>query len=402
MDNRRRVLMSGVEGASSILPAEYQELEYIESTGTQYINTGIYLSSSDVVKCKFELTAATTSLADAILGAYDESNFFVLLMRSPTQARVGTSSNQTTSTNSQVNTLYDISLTNGTYVENGTTYTFTPASDFTQTKSCYIMFRNQTTAAVVPVSAKVYSFEIEGKFNGIPCIRKSDGVTGMYDLINNTFLANAGTGSFIRGPEIIYSAEFNDLKIYGDSIQNEVPSPTSPVDVKSIGTLVTSGQHSGQYEIKILINNGSTLTPYYLYVDEPLRKIGTTADVLDYKNHKVIRNIKEYIFKGTEAVGLGSTSQSNKKRLYISTPGTARSGNNAVTVLCSHYPANTPNRSYTCVLCCSGYDSIGRSCIYDDDYQTTAAFNAFTLGLYNNNTPIKFYGILDTPIEETI
>lgn len=199
--DRRRALMFGEESEGR-LPAEYQEVEYIESTGTQYIDTNVNLSSSDVVKCKFELTAATASLADAIFGAYDSSDFFVLLMRSPIQARVGTSSNQTTSTNYELNKIYDTSLTNGTYIENGTTYTFTPSSDFTQIKSCYIMFRNQATANVVPVSAKVYSFEIEGKFNGIPCCRKADGVIGMYDTVSETFFTNAGAGNFGKGNDV--------------------------------------------------------------------------------------------------------------------------------------------------------------------------------------------------------
>ena len=76
-----------------MLPPEYQEVEYIASSGTQYIDTGIKLSSADTVKCKFEITSSTSSMADAIYGCHNAGIFFVLLMRSPTQARVGTSSN---------------------------------------------------------------------------------------------------------------------------------------------------------------------------------------------------------------------------------------------------------------------------------------------------------------------
>ena len=35
-----------------------------------------------------------------------------------------------------------------------------------------------------------------------PCYRKADNVAGMYDIVNNTFLTNAGTGSFILGPDV--------------------------------------------------------------------------------------------------------------------------------------------------------------------------------------------------------
>ncbi len=40
------------------------------------------------------------------------------------------------------------------------------------------------------------------KFEMIPCYRKSDGVIGMYDLVNKKFFTNAGTGSFTKGADV--------------------------------------------------------------------------------------------------------------------------------------------------------------------------------------------------------
>ncbi len=37
----------------------------------------------------------------------------------------------------------------------------------------------------------------------VPCYRKSDNEIGMYDLVSNTFYINAGTGTFIKGPDVI-------------------------------------------------------------------------------------------------------------------------------------------------------------------------------------------------------
>lgn len=188
----------------SRLPAEYQEVEYIQGSGTQYINTGISLTSEDTVKCKFEVLETPTSWKEAIYGAMENiggnNKFFVLLMRSPNTARVGTGSNQATSTNLQLNTVYDTTLSNGTYIENGTTYTFTAAASFSLTNTCYVMSRNQTS--YTPIVAKLYSFEIVGKFNGIPCYRKADGVIGMYDTVSETFFTNAGTGTFLKGNNV--------------------------------------------------------------------------------------------------------------------------------------------------------------------------------------------------------
>lgn len=39
-------------------------------------------------------------------------------------------------------------------------------------------------------------------FNLVPCYRKSDNKPGMYDIINDTFYTNAGTGEFVLGPEV--------------------------------------------------------------------------------------------------------------------------------------------------------------------------------------------------------
>lgn len=36
----------------------------------------------------------------------------------------------------------------------------------------------------------------------IPCYRKSDNVIGMYDIVNNVFYINQGTGIFIKGPNV--------------------------------------------------------------------------------------------------------------------------------------------------------------------------------------------------------
>ena len=36
----------------------------------------------------------------------------------------------------------------------------------------------------------------------IPCYRKSDGVIGLYDLVNDVFYTNSGTGEFEKGADV--------------------------------------------------------------------------------------------------------------------------------------------------------------------------------------------------------
>lgn len=36
----------------------------------------------------------------------------------------------------------------------------------------------------------------------IPCYRKNDGVIGLYDLVNNAFYTNSGSGTFTKGSDV--------------------------------------------------------------------------------------------------------------------------------------------------------------------------------------------------------
>ena len=49
----------------------------------------------------------------------------------------------------------------------------------------------------------------------IPALRNSDNVAGLYDLVNNEFYTNAGTGTFITGPKI--GGTTANVKIYKET-----------------------------------------------------------------------------------------------------------------------------------------------------------------------------------------
>ena len=50
-------------------------------------------------------------------------------------------------------------------------------------------------------SCKIYNNEKIIR-NFIPCYRKTDGVVGVYDLVEKKFYTNLGTGTFIKGNDI--------------------------------------------------------------------------------------------------------------------------------------------------------------------------------------------------------
>lgn len=75
-----------------------------------------------------------------------------------------------------------------------------------QTYSSYILARHQPQGVYCCMKGKVYSCEIFEDDtlvrNYVPCYRVSDGVIGLYDLVNNVFCTNIGTGTFIKGEDV--------------------------------------------------------------------------------------------------------------------------------------------------------------------------------------------------------
>ena len=80
-----------------------------------------------------------------------------------------------------------------------------------------------------------------------------------------------------------------DYKLYGKSIQDGTPNPDNPIEIQSVGDLVTDAEseYYGKYAVPIVVNDTTT----HIYLDAPLRKVGNYADNIDFKHQKVVRNI---------------------------------------------------------------------------------------------------------------
>ena len=79
-------------------------------------------------------------------------------------------------------------------VSNGTEY------------SANIVIFNQSASSTIFSSMKLYYFRIYDNNQliryFIPCYRVSDNEVGLYDLVNDEFYSNKGTGTFIKGNDI--------------------------------------------------------------------------------------------------------------------------------------------------------------------------------------------------------
>ena len=76
----------------------------------------------------------------------------------------------------------------------------------TATQNLYLFAMNNIGTVAAYASIKLYMFQIinnnEIVRNLVPCYRKLDGVIGMYDLVNDKFYTNLGTGTFLKGKDV--------------------------------------------------------------------------------------------------------------------------------------------------------------------------------------------------------
>ena len=184
------------------LPSGYKRLEYIQSTGTQYINTGFAPNQSTRVVC--DTVFAAVSVGAWLFGARHENTdrtFGFLTYQNNYRSDFDTSSDGTiTETQSgrfTVDKDGNITKINGSTVKTATAGTF-------QCSHSLFLFANNNNGTVGGYGkATVYSCQIYD--NGtlvrdfIPC-RTPDGTVGLWDNVNSVFYTNAGTGAFIGGP----------------------------------------------------------------------------------------------------------------------------------------------------------------------------------------------------------
>ena len=188
------------------LPSGYKRLEYIQSTGTQYINTEFKPNNNTRVVLDFELTAAYSSIV-GIFGARDTysgtaANQFVFWNNGVSTFRTDYFRTQRTITVSTLLARYQVDKN-----KNVTTIGSISVTNTVNTGQCInnlCLFCTNTAGTVNYFSKiKLYSCQIYDNRiivrDFIPC-QKSDGTIGLWDDVNSVFYGNAGTGTFTAGP----------------------------------------------------------------------------------------------------------------------------------------------------------------------------------------------------------
>ena len=193
--NLRNALMAGKR-----LPYD-AEVEFLESTGTQYIETGVIPDWNT----KLSVTAAVTATTEQFMGAIDAGAYrfhFSFYSNGYFRGCVGKQQIGMGSSDQLVHT-FTIDAPNNTVSEDGTPYSF-QTSGLIPSVSIWLFGRNSDYSPYIRyIKIRVYSCKIWDNNvlvrDFIP-VRK--GTVGyLYDRVSKRLFGNAGSGDFVLGQD---------------------------------------------------------------------------------------------------------------------------------------------------------------------------------------------------------
>jgi len=205
MSNFRRRLMCVQQHGG--LPAGYQEVEYIESTGTQYIDTGVYLPHKADFNIYYKNKISGVG-GNVGFGYYDYNGFTFEEQgwRNPIARNILIFGKNWSDGYSFPKGFYDtvrhIELVgNNLYVDGELFSTYERIEDKIASNSLLLgAYRSQSGIGYnsgIIMGKMQFSYDNEILFNGIPCYRKSDNKPGLYDTVTKEFYTNQGSGEFL-------------------------------------------------------------------------------------------------------------------------------------------------------------------------------------------------------------
>lgn len=194
------------------LPGGYTRLEYIQSSGTQYIDTGFSIDSTNYSSIQFiidcEIIGKGSGQSDWLINGSNINSAYFYVGQYQGTYYYGCGGSADINTNVAV-------------VDGRHTFTLdTSAKKFIVSDVLDISATVTRVSATAPIllfgfayspvrsfaqklyEAKIYQESVLQR-HFIPCLRKSDQMVGLFDLNTQTFFENSGTGAFIAGPKVV-------------------------------------------------------------------------------------------------------------------------------------------------------------------------------------------------------
>lgn len=193
------------------LPDGYTQLQYIESHGTEYIDTGFKPNQNTRLVLDVGKPTSGYDTADDSQGLFGartapNDNAYNFFMRSDGTGNPSLDDYGTTRQNTETQFTYDratIDKNKNVTSINSTTYTHTEQT-FACLYTLYIFACNSSDVAGFMCTVRFYSMRIYSSSedgndllirNFIP-VKNPDGEYGLYDLVDGKYYGNSGTGAF--------------------------------------------------------------------------------------------------------------------------------------------------------------------------------------------------------------
>lgn len=185
------------------LPGGYTELEYIQSSGTQYLDSGVTFEKTDTVEFEILWTVTPPNAGTYVCGNY----YMQVGMGTRGYGIYAASNTKAYGTKDRMRVTF-ASVQETLLVNDAQVFTHDwSGQNLSNVKLGILKLGMEGNAwySSAPVSAKVYSCTIKKGGapvrNFIPC-KNASGVIGLWDDVNSVFYQNAGSGVFTAGPEV--------------------------------------------------------------------------------------------------------------------------------------------------------------------------------------------------------
>lgn len=191
------------------LPSGYTQLEYIESSGTQYIDTNVSLASSGVrIDCDFQFTKYVNNTF--VIRPYNNGEIYAIGLYNNAFHTANVTMSQTS------NMLARTTATGSTAKSANMTLKLFAQHVYGSAIENY--------AYVRLYSCQVYSNNTLVR-DFIPC-KNTSGTVGLWDDVNSVFYENKGSGTFTAGPVVDPMAPHDGHNTNIGNVAREIESGT--------------------------------------------------------------------------------------------------------------------------------------------------------------------------------
>ena len=184
----------GEHDVESVLPSGYTQLEYIESSGTQYIDTGLKPTQDYSMTIKCQSTGTSSNTYAGCDTNWKNTGFFIGV----NVFEFGNASTASIQNYGADPIVLTLDKTGG-YKDGVKTWDNASTETFQTVPNLTLFALNRNGEMREHLTGKIYYCTISNNGtlvrNFIPC-KNPEGVIGMYDTVGKQFYANAGTGNF--------------------------------------------------------------------------------------------------------------------------------------------------------------------------------------------------------------